>query len=140
VQLVPLFDKTGTPSYWADPVSSQIFDATGQAVAFIGFDSIFDRSGKHIGWWYGNHIRDHVGRLLLVMRGAQITGLNLPLLPSQPRQPSARHWLPRPSFRRLENHPLNQPQWSLLPLIANRNDRIMRFLQQVAQHSGVRCF
>ena len=135
LQLIPLFDKTGAPSYWADPVSSQIFDTTGQVIAFISFDSIFDRSGKHMGWWYGDHIRDHVGRLLLFMRGAQIAGMNLPSPPSKSRQPKARHLLPRPSLNRLENHPLKKQQWSSLPLITTRNDRIIRFLDHVAQHS-----
>ena len=45
LQLVPLFDKTGASSYWADPASSQIFDLTGQAIALFCFDSVFDRSG-----------------------------------------------------------------------------------------------
>ena len=132
MQLVPLFDKTGASSYWADPASSQIFDPTGQAIALINFDSVFDRSGKHIGWWYGDHIRDHDGRMLLFVLGAQIAPLNLPSPPSRSRQPNARHLLPRPSLHRLENHPVKKQQWSPLPLIINRNDRITRFLKHVA--------
>ena len=108
-------------------------NSTGQAIAFISFDSVFGRSGNHMGWWYGDHIRDHVGRLLLFMRGAQIAGMNLPSPPSKTRQPKARHLLPRPSLHRLENHPLKKQQWSSLPLITKRNDRIIRFLDHVAQ-------
>jgi hypothetical protein len=134
VQLVPLFDKTGASPYWADPASSQIFDSTGQAIALINFDSVFDQSGKHIGWWYGDHIRDHDGRLLLFVRGAQIAGVNLPP-PSRSRQPKARHLLPRLSLHRLENHPLKKQQWSPSPLIINGNDRITRFLTHVARYS-----
>jgi hypothetical protein len=130
MRLVPLFDKTGTPSYWADPQSCQVFDSTGQGVALIKFDGVFDQFGQQIGWWYGDHIRDLFGRLLLFLRGAQIPGLNLPSPGSHLGRPGACRLLPQVTLRRIEHRPEKKPQWSPLPLSHAGLQRLSSFLER----------
>jgi hypothetical protein len=135
MHLVPLFNKTGTPTYWADPASCQILDLTGRAVAMIKFDGVFDREGHQIGWWYGDHIRDLLGRLLLFMRGGEIPGLNLPLLRPYLDQPKVRRLLPQGTLRRIEKRPQSKPEWSPLPLISDRLQWLRGFLEHYGAYS-----
>jgi hypothetical protein len=134
MQLIPLFDKTGTAEYLADPTSCQILDPTGDAVAVIRFDSVFDRTGQQIGGWFGDHIRDQLGRLLLFVRGAQIPGLNLPAPRSYLDQRKVRRLLTQVTLRRIEHRPQSKPQWSPLPLISGLH-RIRAYLEQYRAHS-----
>ncbi len=85
MKLIPLIDRTGAVRVWADRNSSWLFHLTGDAFGLVSFDAVFRRTGAQIGWWYGDHIRDRFGRVVLVQPGTKIEGLDAP----RPKKDSA---------------------------------------------------
>ena len=78
MKLIPLIDRTGAVRAWADRKSGWICNPIGSVFALTEFDAVFAFSGAQIGWWYGDHIRDRYGRVVLTRSGAKIEGLTTP--------------------------------------------------------------
>src|SRR4029077_11747667 len=110
MKLMPLMDRRGDATAWADPDSGWVSDQIGRVFALVWFDGVFNQTGAQIGWWYGDHIRDRYGRVVLVRPGTKIENVNVPRLKRipQPRcciSPS-RHpvlkWLPTPASKKYQ--------------------------------------
>ena len=78
MKLLPLLDRTGNVKYWADPRSSWMTNLTGDTVAFIAVDAVDDKTGFQLGWWYGDHIRNRNGQVVLFVSHSKIDGLTMP--------------------------------------------------------------
>jgi hypothetical protein len=78
MKLIPLLDRAGNIKVWADPRSGWVYDQKGNVSALISFDGVFNRQGTQIAWWYGDHIRDRYGHVVLFRPGAKIEGVNMP--------------------------------------------------------------
>ena len=88
----------------------------GNAFALIEFDAVFRFSGSQIGWWFGDHIRDRYGRVVLARPSAKIDGLAMPRPQESPEQ--AKIYLPsgRPVLQWLLPPPMKQHAWGILSL------------------------
>jgi hypothetical protein len=75
---LPFSDSTGKVKAWLDRKSNWVFDLGGDAFSLISGDSWFNRTGAQIGWWYGDHLRDRRGRVVLVRSGVGIAGIRIP--------------------------------------------------------------
>ena len=104
MNLMPLMDRRGDVTAWADPNSGWVGDQMGKVFALVWFDGVFNQRGAQIGGWYGDHIRDRYGRVVLVRPGTKIEDLNMPRPNKIPRSPMlylpsthpALKWLPTP--------------------------------------------
>jgi hypothetical protein len=69
-------------------------------------------SGEQIGWFYGDHVRERRGRVVLARPGAKIEGLTMPRPEKIPKPP--RIYLPtgRPLLRWLLPPPIKQRAWA----------------------------
>ena len=78
MKLLPLIDRTGSVKFWADPRSSWMVDLDGYAVALIAVDAIYDKNGVQLGWWYGDHLRNRNGQVVLFVSHSKIECLVMP--------------------------------------------------------------
>ncbi len=97
-------DRAGNTMAWADPNSGWISDQKGNVFALVWFAGVFDRTGAQVGWWYGDHIRDRYGRVVLFLPRTRIEGL---VMPRQGRT------LPPPKLHLPSHHPVLK--WSATP-------------------------
>jgi hypothetical protein len=86
-QLILLIDHTGTARAWAEAKSGWICNVTGDLLAFVAFHGFFKLTGAQTGWFYGDHIRDRFGRVVLAQPGAKIDGLDTPPPKNIPQPP-----------------------------------------------------
>ena len=54
MELMPLMDRRGDATAWADRNSGWVSDRIGNVFALVSFDSVFNQTGAQIGWWYGD--------------------------------------------------------------------------------------
>ena len=107
-RLVPLIDHSGNMAAWADPNSGWVSDRMGKVFALVWFAGVFNQTRRSGRRWYGDHIRDRYGRVVLVRPGTKIEDLNMPRpkkIPPPPKLhlPSAHpvlKWLPTPSSKK----------------------------------------
>ena len=78
MNLMPLMDRRGNVTAWADRNSGWVSDQMGKVFALVWFDGVFNQRGAQIGGWYGDHIRDRYGRVVLVRPSTKIEDLNMP--------------------------------------------------------------
>jgi hypothetical protein len=112
--LIPLIDRTGAVRAWADR-SGWICNPTGGASLLIAFDGVFAASsGAQIGWWYGDHIRNRYGQVVLARPSAKIEGLAAtPRTKKIPRPPKIHLPTGRPLLRwLLPPPPIKQRGWA----------------------------
>ncbi len=87
MKLVPLMDHGGVIRAWADRKSGWVCNPIGNVLLLIAFDSVFRLSGEQVGWFYGDHIRDRYGQVVLARPGAKIEGSRMPRPKKIPRPP-----------------------------------------------------
>jgi hypothetical protein len=110
MKLVPLLDRSGHVKAWADPRSGWVCNLAGNVFAVVAFDGVFNLAGSQIGWWFGDHLRDRYGRVVLSRRSMKIAGLNMPrsekiAQPPKVNLPSGHsvlRWLLMPPLKRRE--------------------------------------
>jgi hypothetical protein len=112
VKLLPLLDRAGNVKFWADPRSSWMTDLDGNAVALIAVDAVYDKSGIQLGWWYGDHIRNSKGQVLLFVSRSKIEGLMMPAEKPVSRAPTLQLPSRRPNFERLGVKPAKKHEWA----------------------------
>lgn len=78
MNLMPLMDRRGNVTAWADRNSGWVSDQMGKVFALVWFDGVFNQRGAQIGGWCGDHIRDRYGRVVLVRPGTKIENVNVP--------------------------------------------------------------
>ncbi len=112
MKLVPLLDHSGNVKAWANPKSGWIWNWAGNVFALIAFDGVFNLSGSQIGWWFGDHLRDRYGRVVLSRRSTKIEGLNMPRSEKIPRPPNVNLPSGHPMLRWLLMPPLKRHEWA----------------------------
>jgi hypothetical protein len=130
MKLLPLLDRTGNVKFWADPRSSWMVDLDGNAAGFIAVDTVYDRNGVQLGWWYGDHLRNRNGQVVLFVSRCKIEGLMMPAEKPVSRVPTLRLPSGRPNFERLGVQPVKKYEWAdvtSLPI----QDRSRRTLAQI---------
>lgn len=111
---VPLYDRHGrAKAFLLD--GKRIITLRGAPLAFFQSGSIYDYTGRHLGWWEGQFVRGRDGGVGLWMRGAS-TGLLMPLpsLPPLAPLPQLEPLRPLPQLPPLK--PLPRRAWSEGPL------------------------
>jgi hypothetical protein len=134
MKLIPLIDRKGTVRAWADRQSGWTCDSTGNVFLLIAFDGVFQFTGEQLGWFYGNHIRDRYGRVVLARPNAKIEGLIMPRPEKITKQPQI--YLPtgRPVLRWLLPTPpmMKQRAWrSFDSLFSSRLERVRTFEEKL---------
>jgi len=135
MNLIPLIDRTGAVRAWADRKSGWICNPTGSVFLLIAFDGVFRFAGEQIGWFYGDHIRDRYGRVVLARPGAKIDGLSMPRPKKSPEPPKI--YLPtgHPVLRWLLPPPPIKPgAWADFKLLFDDGlERIRAFEKKAAE-------
>ena len=130
MKLLPLLDRSGHVRFWADPRSSWMVDLDGNAVGLIAVDAVFDRNGIQLGWWYGDHVGNRNGQVVLFVSRSKIEGLTMPTDKSVSRMPTLRVPSGKPNFERLGVKPAKKQEWADLTSLPFQ-DRSRRTLAQI---------
>jgi len=130
MKLLPLLDRTGNVKFWADPRSSWMVDLDGNAVALIAVDAVYARTGIQLGWWYGDHLRNRNGQVVLFVSRGKIEGLPMPAEKPTPRVPILRLSSGKPNFVRLSVKPAKRHEWADVTSLPFQ-DRRRRTLAQI---------
>jgi hypothetical protein len=110
--------------------TSWMTDLDGNAVALIAVDAVYDKIGIQLAWWYGDHIRNSKGQVVLFVSRSKIDGLMMSAEKPTPRAPTLRVPLGRPNFERLGVKPAKMHEWADITSLPFR-DRRRRTLAQL---------
>jgi hypothetical protein len=128
MNLIPFFDRSGVTKSWADPRIGWFYGLHRRAFGLVWFDGVFNKGGRQIACWRGDHILDLSGRVVLVRHGARIGGMSMPVekgSPSQPRIHAPSAW---PPLHRVTTVPSAKCQWADFTLVGGVEDRIRAFM------------
>ncbi len=114
MELIPLVDRSGAVRAWADRRPGLVSNPAGNPFALIEFDAVFRFSGTQIGWWFGDHVRDRYGRVVLARPSAKIDGLAIPRPQKIPESPKVHLPAGRPVLQWLLLPPVKQHAWGNL--------------------------
>ncbi len=131
MKLIPLIDQTGAVRVWAEQDSSWLFHLTGDAFGLVSFNGVFRRTGVQIGWWYGDHIRDRFGRVVLARPGTKIEGLDVRRPKRIPQPPALRLPTGRPALRWLLPPTVKAHQWAVFRSLFDSLARLRAWEEQV---------
>jgi hypothetical protein len=130
MKLLPLLDRTGNVKFWVDPRTSWMVDLDGNAVGLIAIDAVYDRNGVQLGWWYGDHLRNRNGQVVLFVFRSKIEGLTMPAEKPISRVPTLRGPSGNPNFDRLGVKPVKKHEWADVTSLPFQN-RSRRTLAQI---------
>jgi hypothetical protein len=134
MKLIPLVDRFGAFRAWADRRSGLVSNPAGNPFALIEFDAVFRLSGTQIGWWFGDHIRDRYGRVVLTRPGVKIDGLAMPQPQKIPEPPKIHLPLGRSVLQWLLPPPVKQHAWgNLESLFSGGLERVRAFEERLRQ-------
>jgi len=105
-------------------------DLDGNAVALIAVDAVYDRDGIQLGWWYGDHLRNRNGQVVLFVSRSKIEGLMMPAENPISRVPTLRVPSGKPNFDRLGVKPAKKHEWAGVTSLPFQ-DRSRRTLAQI---------
>ena len=111
MNLMPLLDRTGTTTAWADRQTGWVSDLEGKVFALVVFDGVFDRTGAQIGWWHGDYIQDRHGHVVLSRPSTKIENLSTPQPKKIPRPPNLHLPSAHPVLLWLLRLPRKKPLW-----------------------------
>ena len=137
MKLIPFVDRFGAVRAWADRRSGFVSNPAGNPFALIEFDAVFRFSGSQIGWWFGDHIRDRYGQVVLARPSAKIDGLVVPR-PQEGPEP-AKIYLPsgRPVLQWQLPLPMKQHTWgNLESFFSGGLERVGAFEAKLRQQKG----
>jgi len=126
--MVPLLDRSGHVKAWADPSSGWICSLAGKVFALVAFDGVFNLAGSRIGWWFGDHLRDRFGRVVLSRRSA---GLNMPRPEKIPQPPKVNLPSVHPVLRWLLMPPLKRREWTDIKSLFDGLSQIRAYEQRI---------
>jgi hypothetical protein len=130
MKLLPLLDRTGNVKFWADPQSNWMVDLDGNAVGLIAVDAVYDRNGVQLGWWYGDHLRNRNGQVVLFVTRSKIEGLMMPAEKPISRVPTLRLPSGKPNFERLGVKAAKKHEWASV-MSLHFQDQRRRTLAQI---------
>lgn len=102
----------------------------GNAVGLIAVDAVYDRNGVQLGWWYGDHLRNRNGQVVLFVSHTKIEGLMMPAEKPVSRVPTLRLRSGKPNFERLGVRPPKKHEWADVKSLLFR-DQTRRTLAQI---------
>jgi hypothetical protein len=105
-------------------------DLDGNAVGLIAVDAVYDRNGVQLGWWYGDHLRNRNGQVVLFVSRSKIDGLMMPAEKPISRVPTLRVPSGRLNFERLRIKPSKKHEWADVTSLPFQ-DRSRRTLAQI---------
>jgi hypothetical protein len=105
-------------------------DLDGNAVGLIAVDAVYDRNGVQLGWWYGDHLRNRNGQVVLFVSRSKIDGLVMPAEKPISRVPTLRVPSGEPNFERLSVKPAKRHEWADVTSLPFQ-DRRRRTLAQI---------
>jgi len=135
MKLVPLLDRSGNVKAWANPKSGWICNLVGNVYALVAFDGVFNLSGAQIGWWYGDHLRDRYGRVVLSRRSTTIEGLKVPRSEQIPQPPKMNLPSGHPVLRWLLPPPLKRHEWADIKSLFDNLAQIRAFEKKLRSFS-----
>lgn len=122
--LLPFVDRRAIVRLWADRKSNWLVDSRGKAFALIACDGVFNLNGRQIGWWYGDHVRDKFGRIILCRMGSKLEGATLPRVTDRPRPPKIQSLPAHPALNWASKMPPpKQFGWSDFDLLSDHLER-----------------
>ena len=110
--MITFYDRHGAPIAYSDDLES-IYFFSGEPVAYIVGDSIYDFNGNHLGWFTDGWVRDHNGEAVFFTEISKYG----PLKPFKQFKPfkSLKLLKPLKALRELKPlKPFNSPHWSSL--------------------------
>ena len=135
-RLAPLLDHTGNTTAWADPTSGSVSDRMGNVFALVWFAGVFNRTGAQVGWWYGDHIRDRYGRVVLFGPGTKIEGINVPRPKKIPPPPKLHLPSGHPVLKWLLTPSVKKHQWADLRSLHDGLGRLRAWAAKAASSRG----
>ncbi|WP_376788216.1 4-fold beta flower protein [Phenylobacterium montanum] len=108
----PLYGRSGEVYAWLEVETGRIISLRGKHIAFLGGDSVYSWSGRHLAWWYGDHARDHGGKVVVFTRRARGLGPVLPILGAMPARPQVAAVPPRPARGSKPGQPEASKSWA----------------------------
>jgi len=112
MKMVPLLDRSGHVKAWADPRSGWVCNLAGNVFAVVAFDGVFNLAGSQIGWWFGDHLRDRYGHIVLSRLRPRIVKVTIPQPNKIPRPPNLHLPSGHPTLRWLLMPPLTARGWA----------------------------
>jgi hypothetical protein len=110
--LKALYDRFGKAvAFLGD--NRRILDLRGGSLAWInGSGSVYDYSGRHMGWWQDGHMRDRNGAVSMFLPEATNLGVIPPIvsIPPIPPIPSIEPIRPIPAIPPIK--PINRMSWA----------------------------
>lgn len=73
-----MYDRHGAVYAWLGE-TGKIYGLNGENLAFICGNSVYDWSGRHIGWWQDGHVRDVTNSAFVFRQGAKGLGVMKPM-------------------------------------------------------------
>jgi prepilin-type processing-associated H-X9-DG protein len=67
-----LYNERGAVYAWLH-ANGNIYGLTGEALAFVDGDGVYNWEGAHIAWWADGHVRDWLGAVCVFTRAATRT-------------------------------------------------------------------
>lgn len=109
---ITFYDRSGRPvAYSEDKV--HIFLFSGHAVGFIHDKSLYDYSGKHLGWLNNGWVREHSGRCVLFTEKSR-GGPEKPIKSIKPRKNVKQVKPPKGVRQERRSRPTASKSWSAL--------------------------
>jgi hypothetical protein len=105
-------------------------DPDGNAVGLIAVDAVYDRNGVQLGWWYGDHLRNRNGQVVLFVSRCKIEGLTMPTEKPISWVPTLRVPSGKPNFERMAIKPAKRREWADVTSLPFQ-DRRRRALTQI---------
>jgi hypothetical protein len=132
MKLLPLIDRTGAVAAWADRKTGWTCNPTGNVFLLIAFDGVFRSTGEQVGWFYGDHIRNRNGQVVLSRPNVKIEGLTMPRWKKIPPPPKIRMPPRRPELRWLLMSLFNRPYaWADVRSLFDGLSRVRAFEEQL---------
>jgi hypothetical protein len=135
MQLIPLIDRTGTITAWADRKTGWACNPKGNVFLFIAFDGVFRSTGEQIGWFYGDHIRNRNGQVVLSRLDVKIEGLTMPRWKEIPPAPKTHMPMGRPVAHWVLLPPHKGRTWADVKSLFDGLSRVRGFEQRLREAS-----
>ena len=107
----PLFNHVGDIHCWRED-DGRLIGRGGENLGFVRGDSVYDWTGEHRAWWFGDHMRDHKGEVALVAASAGRIGVVKPILRAGAITPITPSLPPEPGLKMKPLKPLRVVGWT----------------------------
>ena len=131
MKLIPLIDRTGAVRAWADRKTGWVCNPTDNVCLLVVFDGVFGFTGEQVGWFYGDHIRNRNGQVVLARPNANIEGLIMPRPKKMPPPPKIHMPTGRPVAHWVLPPPYKRRTWADVESLFDGLSRVRRFEERL---------